>query len=156
MRYTVQHIATIVSGSLKGQTSGFIEHLLLDSRQVIFPQTALFFALVGKRHDGHHYIGQLYAEGLRHFVVSKPLPWSDYPEASFIQVEDTLKGLQQLAYYHRHQFPLKTIGITGSNGKTIVKEWLFDLLHLDFRIVRSPKSYNSQIGVPLSVWQIRP
>lgn len=132
----------------------FIEHLLLDSRQIAFPATALFFAIKGKRHDGHDFIEDIYEKGVRNFVVAQEVDTKAYPEANFIIVPDVVVALQELASFHRHQYDLKTIGITGSNGKTVVKEWLFQLLQADFKIVRSPKSYNSQIGVPLSVWQI--
>ena len=156
MPYSIQHISKIVSGKLLGTsfTSTPVEYLALDSRKIIFPAKSLFFAIVGKRHNGHHFLEQAYAQGLGYFVVSEPVELEDFPEAQFIQVPDTLRALQQLAQFHRTQFNLQTIGITGSNGKTIVKEWLFQLLREDFQIVRSPKSYNSQIGVPLSVWEI--
>ncbi|RMG82570.1 MAG: bifunctional UDP-N-acetylmuramoyl-tripeptide:D-alanyl-D-alanine ligase/alanine racemase [Bacteroidetes bacterium] len=131
-----------------------IARLLLDSRQVIFPRQSLFFALKGKRHDGHEFIADTYAAGVRNFVVSQPVETSRFPDANFIIVPDVVTALQDLARFHRQHFDLKIIGITGSNGKTVVKEWLFQLLQKDFKIVRSPKSYNSQIGVPLSVWQI--
>lgn len=132
-----------------------IEHLLLDSRQVIFPIKSIFFAIKGKRQDGHEFIQDIYNSGVRNFVVSQKINLNSFPDANFIIVENVVKALQEIAYFHRHNFDIKTIGVTGSNGKTIVKEWLFQLLREDFKIVRSPKSYNSQIGVPLSVWQIR-
>ncbi len=133
-----------------------IEHCLLDSRQIIFPKTTLFFAIKGQRHDGHRFLPELLEKGIRNFVVSEKVGAGEFPNANFIFVPNTLHALQQLATNHRHQFTLQTIGITGSNGKTIVKEWLFQLLQEDHQVVRSPKSYNSQIGVPLSVWQIQP
>lgn len=131
-----------------------IENLLLDSRKVYSPAVSLFFALKGPRRDGHQFIPELYKKGVRNFVVSKSIDPHLYPEANFLLVDDTLKALQQLAAWHRGQFAVPVIGITGSNGKTIVKEWLYQLLHENYNIVRSPKSYNSQIGVPLSVWQM--
>ncbi len=127
--------------------------LLIDSRHLMDPRQALFFALSSVRNDGHKYIGELYDKGVRAFVVSRQ-PENVYPEAAFIIVPDTLKALQTLASRHRQQFTYPVIGITGSNGKTIVKEWLFQMLSPDYNIVRSPKSYNSQVGVPLSVWQM--
>ena len=134
-----------------------VEHVLIDSRNSAFPETSLFFALKGKRHNGHHFIKDLYAKGVRNFVISDEIDVKKFPDAFFLQVPDVLRGLQDLAAFHRKQFPnLKVIGITGSNGKTIVKEWLYQLLKDDFNIVRSPKSYNSQLGVPLSILQIRP
>lgn len=131
-----------------------VEHLLLDSRKVYAPATALFFALQGPRRDGHRFIPELYRKGVRNFVVSSPVDTTACPEANFVAVADTLAALQQLAAWHRSRFNIPVIGITGSNGKTIVKEWLYQLLQPDQVIVRSPKSYNSQIGVPLSVWQM--
>jgi len=131
-----------------------IEHLLMDSRRLIFPETSLFFALPGPRRDGHSFIDELYERGVRNFVVYKEISLARYPDANLILVSDTLDALQQLTAFHRRQFDIPVIGITGSNGKTIVKEWLNQLLEDQYNIVRSPKSYNSQIGVPLSVWQI--
>src|SRR5258705_3725938 len=131
-----------------------IEQLLLDSRKINSPTTSLFFALKGPRRDGHQFIPDLYKKGVRNFVCSEKINLSLYPDANFLQVDDGLQALQQLAAYHRGQFNIPVIGITGSNGKTIVKEWLYQLLHEDHNIVRSPKSYNSQVGVPLSVWQM--
>ena len=132
-----------------------VEQLLLDSRKAYTPATSLFFALVSSRRNGHDYIGELYHKGVRSFVISQQVPRENFPDANFITVSDTIAALQQLAAWHRAQFSVPVIGITGSNGKTIVKEWLFQLLHEDYIIVRSPKSYNSQIGVPLSIWQLR-
>ncbi len=131
-----------------------IEHLLLDSRKVYAAASSLFFALKGHRKDGHQFIPELYKRGVRNFVIASPVNIIDYPEADFLLVHDTLEALQLLAAWHRQQFNIPVIGITGSNGKTVVKEWLYQLLHEDYNIVRSPKSYNSQIGVPLSVWQM--
>lgn len=116
----------------------------------------MFFALSGPQRDGHQYISELYGKGLRYFVVSKEVELDQFPEAVFLQVPDTLQALQLLCAWHRKQFQLPVIGITGSNGKTIVKEWLNQLLEPDHSIIRSPKSYNSQIGVPLSVWPLQP
>jgi alanine racemase len=128
--------------------------LLTDSRRLVFPESTLFFALYGSRRDGHAFIADLYLRGVRNFLVYQTVQLEDYPEANFILVKNTLRALQSLAVFHRQQFDLPVIGITGSNGKTIVKEWLNQLLEDRYRIVRSPRSYNSQIGVPLSVWQI--
>lgn len=133
-----------------------ISILLTDSRSLTFADQTLFFALVTPKGDGHKYIPNLYAKGVRAFVVSHSHEdfRSTCPEAWFLVVSDTLKALQQLAAWHRQQFTLPVVGITGSNGKTIVKEWLYQLLHDVRNVVRSPRSYNSQVGVPLSVWQI--
>ncbi|MGZ8559547.1 MAG: bifunctional UDP-N-acetylmuramoyl-tripeptide:D-alanyl-D-alanine ligase/alanine racemase [Chitinophagaceae bacterium] len=153
MKYSLAHIADILDSSAIAADIS-IEHLLLDSRKVYSPVNSLFFALKGPRRDGHQFIPELYKKGVRSFVVSEEQDISNYPEAFFIKVRDTLVALQQLAIHHRSRFDKTVIGITGSNGKTIVKEWLYQLLHEDYNIVRSPKSYNSQIGVPLSVWQM--
>ena len=158
MRYTTTYIQQILqAGQLNEPFHEYsIEYLLHDSRQIFFPGQSLFFALAGPRQDGHPFIREAYAAGVRNFVVSKPVDTGRYPEANFLKVENTLEALQQLAAWHRKQFDLPVIGITGSNGKTIIKEWLYQLLQDDYHIVRSPKSYNSQIGAPLSVWQIQP
>jgi Alr-MurF fusion protein len=131
-----------------------IEQLVTDSRRLFYPGTTLFFALYGARRNGQSFIPDLYLRGVRNFIIYEKLDLKDYPEANFILVKDSLIALQKLAAFHRQQFDLPVVGITGSNGKTIVKEWLNQLLEDQFRIVRSPRSYNSQIGVPLSVWQI--
>lgn len=136
-------------------------YLLTDSRQLIFPQQTIFFAIKGVRHDGHQFIAELYQKGVRQFVVEqKSLTDSllttleSFVNAQIWAVESSLKALQDVAKQHRAQYDIPVVGITGSNGKTIVKEWLGQLLSADYRIVKSPKSYNSQIGVPLSVWQL--
>jgi alanine racemase len=134
-----------------------VKWLLTDSRSLGFPEETLFFALVTRRGDGHRYIADLYARGVRHFVVSSR-PSSEelqaMAEANFLVVKDTLAALQLLTEKHRAQYDIPVVGITGSNGKTVVKEWLGWLLGADRRVTRSPRSYNSQIGVPLSVWQM--
>lgn len=155
--YTPLEIAKITNGFVLQQHSTFnkINYLLIDSRKVLYAETSLFFAIVTKRNDGHCYINDLYEKGVRHFIISKAdFETSYYTEANFIRVNNTLEALQTLTQKHRERFNTKIIAITGSNGKTIVKEWLFQLLCDDFKIVRNPKSFNSQIGVPLSVWQI--
>jgi Alr-MurF fusion protein len=169
--YTIQQIQQLIKGQWlqQAQPGAQIAHLLLDSRQVLFAKSALFFAIPGAHHDGHDYLAQAYQDGVRNFIVSRKIEPSyhenvqnsvstasprHFPEANIILVEDSLLALQQLAVFHRQQFNLTCIGITGSNGKTIVKELLFQLLRHRYKIVRSPKSYNSQVGVPLSVWQI--
>lgn len=154
MQYLISHIARIIDAESSIVNDIAVEHLLLDSRKVNFPATSLFFAMQSKRRDGHQFIPELYQKGVRNFVVNEPVQKSLYPEANFLIVENTLDALQQLAASHRTQFNIPVIGISGSNGKTVVKEWLHQLLHDKFNIVRSPKSYNSQIGVPLSVWQM--
>lgn len=155
MVYTVVDIAAILASDSKVVNDHVVEHLLLDSRKAFLPATSLFFALVSARRNGHDFIGELYQKGVRSFVVSQPVEAGVFCDANFIRVPDTVAALQRLAAYHRDRFSIPVIGITGSNGKTIVKEWLFQLLQPDYTIVRSPKSYNSQIGVPLSIWQLR-
>ncbi len=134
-----------------------IEHILLDSRKLLFPKTSIFFSLNGPRRSGNVFVAELNDRGVNCFVVDENFSEEEmqlFPNASFLQVQDVLMALQLLAATHRQQFSYPVIGITGSNGKTIVKDWLFQLLQTDYQIVRSPKSYNSQIGVPLSVWQM--
>jgi alanine racemase len=131
--------------------------LLLDSRRVGLTEGAVFFALHGPNHDGHHHLAALYAKGVRLFVVSHPpASLAPFGGAGFVQVPDTLVALQVLAARHRAAFEGPVWAITGSNGKTIVKEWLAQVLAPDEDICRSPKSYNSQVGVPLSVWELAP
>lgn len=155
MKYSISKIAKILDAITTDLYHSEISILLTDSRQVFFPAETLFFALSTKNNDGHNYVSELYELGVRNFVVSNLLPeWEEYDEVNFLVVSDTLDALQRLAAFHRHQFEIPIIGITGSNGKTIVKEWLYQILHKDFNIAHSPRSYNSQIGVPLSIWQI--
>lgn len=157
MNYTFQNIVKIISGKLLqvAAKNKNIEQLIIDSRKLITPKTSLFFALIGNNHDGHDYIDELYRKGVRNFVISnKNIRKENWPEANMILVKNTLIAFQNLAIYHRNQFNLPVIGITGSNGKTTTKEWLFQILQSSYSIVRNPKSYNSQVGVPLSIWQI--
>jgi len=153
--YSIKEISGIINGELAGTFNGTIKYLLTDSRSIISAGESLFFAITGPRHDGHNYINELYFKQVCCFVVSTLPPDAEtYSNACFIKVNDTLKALQALAAFHRKRFSFPVVGITGSNGKTIVKEWLYQLLCDDYNIVRSPKSYNSQVGVPLSVWQM--
>lgn len=157
MNYTLSEIARIVHASQAIiPQDEIVRTLLIDSRKIDQADQALFFAIRGERHDAHEYIPELYAKGIRSFVVSRiPAEAGNlFPGAAFILVADTMAALQQLAAAHRARFDYPVIAITGSNGKTIVKEWLWQLLRDDLSIVRSPKSYNSQVGVPLSVWQM--
>lgn len=155
MTYTIEKIASIVKGRIegKGDPSLVITELLFDSRLLTSPGNTLFFSLKSNRNNGNKYIDELYNKGVRCFVVEESLS-SLYPFSYFIVVEDTLKALQELAAHHRNNFFLPVIGITGSNGKTIIKEWLYQILSPEMSVARSPKSYNSQIGVPMSVWQL--
>ncbi len=158
MLYSIEEIGQIIGGKFLQKTSAEtkIEHLLFDSRQVSAPATSLFFALTGQRNNGHKYLSDLHRAGLRNFVVSENVDAENFPNSNILKVENTLAALQILAAAHRQKFKIPVIGITGSNGKTIVKTWLTQLLQPDFEVVSSPKSYNSQIGVPLSVWQMQP
>ncbi len=130
-----------------------VTYLLTDSRRLISPEGTVFFAIKTKRNSGALYVDELYKAGVRQFVLPKDCP-IEYPDANLWYVDDPVVALQRIASFHRHQFEIPVVGITGSNGKTIVKDWLVQLLSPDRRIVASPKSYNSQIGVPLSVWQM--
>lgn len=132
-----------------------VQHLITDSRKLLINTESLFFAVAGARHDGHAFIEELYHKGIRQFVVERPVALEAIPEANVLQVSSSIMALQQIAAYHRAQFELSTVAITGSNGKTIVKEWLGQMLSTKLKVVKSPKSYNSQIGVPLSLWQIK-
>ena len=154
MAYSIKHIAEIIKADAAVTIDSAIEHLLIDSRKIVFPQTSLFFAISGPRRDGHLFIKEVYERGVRNFIVKTGFDGSGFSGANVLQVADVLGSLQKLAAFHRNQFTIPVIAITGSNGKTIVKEWLYQLLQKDHNIVRSPRSYNSQIGVPLSIWQI--
>ncbi len=131
-----------------------LEYITTDSRQISFPADTLFVALVTPQRNGHDYLEKTYQKGVRHFLVMQKTNPESFPGAFFFETTNTLKALQQIAGYHREQFSIPVIGITGSNGKTIVKEWLAQLLGPEFSICKSPRSYNSQIGVPLSIWQL--
>ena len=155
MNYSIYEIAGIIRASCHIVSDRTIIYLLTDSRALAYPETTLFFALPTKTNDGHKYVVDLYQLGVRNFVVSTKLPeYEKLEEANFLTVKDTLKALQKLVATHRKRFSIPVIGITGSNGKTVVKELLYQLMHTDFNIIRSPRSYNSQIGVPLSVWEM--
>ena len=154
MSYTIAEIAQVLHAAVQGEEAGSVSYLLTDSRSLCFPRETLFFALRTQRGDGHRYIAELYRRGVRSFVVDHCVEATDAPEAVFLQVENTLDALQQLAGWHRYHFTCPVVGITGSNGKTTVKEWLYQLLAPDHNVCRSPRSYNSQVGVPLSLWLI--
>mgnify|MGYP002784343175 CR=1 FL=1 len=155
--YSLHTIASVLNADTAAVPDDLlIEHLCIDSRRIVHPAHSLFFALKTERRNGHAFIKQCYEKGVRCFVVSEEQDAALFPNAYFMLVDDTLKALQQLAAYHRKQCSIPVIGITGSNGKTMVKEWLYQLLSDDYSIARSPKSYNSQVGVPLSVWLLEP
>ena len=154
MKYTIEKVTTLIGARRIGDTDSNIGWILTDSRSLCFPEETLFFALKTERNDGHRYISDLYRRGVRNFVV-ETVPdnaATDYPQTNFLKVTSSLEALQRLAERHRDAFDIPVVGITGSNGKTMVKEWLYQLLSPQMVVTRSPKSYNSQIGVPLSVW----
>jgi alanine racemase len=151
-QYSITEVKQIINAECEIVKEEIISVLLTDSRRINNAAESLFFALSGRR-NGHEFIAEAYSAGVRNFVV-KEGPEIKLPDANFLIVIDVLTALQTLATHHRNRFNLDVIGITGSNGKTIVKEWLYQLMSADKIIVRNPKSYNSQIGVPLSVWQI--
>jgi len=132
-----------------------VVHLITDSRKAIVHEGSVFFAINGTHHNGHQYIQSLYDAGVRQFVIEDALPIKKFTEANFLKVDSSVTALQQITAHHRAEFSLPVVGITGSNGKTIVKEWLYQLLSKEYTIVKNPGSYNSQLGVPLSVWQIQ-
>ena len=153
MRISIENVEKILNANRVGTNPSEIDWILTDSRSLCFAEETLFFALKTKRNDGHKYIPELYERGVRNFVVSDlPKDLENYADANFLQLSHPLKGLQRLAEKYRARFDVPVIGITGSNGKTVVKEWLYQLLSPERIITRSPRSYNSQIGVPLSVW----
>ena len=180
MSYSIVDICKQIGAQQKGNSEATIDWLLTDSRSLSFPETTLFFALTTKRNKGVRYIPELYERGVRNFVLTKDdYEWIEsnkwqkdstvydaltkdtklahslsINDCNWLIVQNPLKSLQKLAEQHRNLFHIPVIGITGSNGKTIVKEWLHQLLCPDYNITRSPRSYNSQIGVPLSVWQM--
>lgn len=154
MTYSIEKVTTLIGARRYGQTEAAIGWLLTDSRSLCFPEQTLFFALRTSRNDGHRYIADLYRRGVRNFVVERlPDEGTDrFADANFLRVPSPLAALQRLAERHRDEFQIPVVGITGSNGKTWVKEWLYQLMRAEGGVVRSPRSYNSQIGVPLSVW----
>lgn len=159
MIYTLSLVANILKGEfvrndLSPNTS--LSRLAIDSRTAQPGSETLFFAIKGVRHNGHFFVNDLAERGVQVFVVSEPTVISASIKVAIIRVKNTLEALQRLAAHHRSCFSIPVVGITGSNGKTVVKEWLHDLLSPEISIIRSPKSYNSQVGVPLSVWNIQP
>ena len=153
MSSSIEEIASATGAERIGGTPATIDWILTDSRSLCFPEETLFFALKTKRNDGHKYISDLYRRGVRNFVVSEmPAGAEHFEHTNFLKVTSPLKALQRLAARHREKFQVPVVGITGSNGKTVVKEWLYQLLAPSRVVTRSPRSYNSQIGVPLSVW----
>ncbi len=155
MNFTALQTSTILSAKLIGKEENYFSNIVTDSRTAGFTTQALFVAIKGERHNAHIYIKELFQQGCRCFLVSEEHAYyTELKDASFLLVDDTLLALQHLAAYKRNLFKIPVVGITGSNGKTIVKEWLWQLLRADYTVCKNPKSYNSQIGVPLSVWQL--
>jgi len=154
-RWTLGHIGKVLHGKTLGKEDAVITLLAIDSRTVSSSDETLFIALRGIQHDGHDYIRDLYERGIRAFLVSQLPDYKDFPEAGFCLVKDTLSALQELATAWRNRYGGEVVAITGSNGKTIVKEWIYQCMSTSLSVHRSPKSYNSQVGVPLSVWMIQ-
>jgi Alr-MurF fusion protein len=155
LKLTSSDIARIVKGKLTGPPDLLVTEIVTDTRQLSISDGLTFFALKGKNHDGHNFIGSLYQKGIRIFVVEKlPEDIERYNGAAFVLVGNTVEALQLLASYNRKSFHSPVIAVTGSAGKTVVKEWLADILGLTTSVIRSPKSFNSQIGVPLSILKL--
>ena len=155
MTLTIRNIVPIIKANWIGQNDvAIIDYISIDSRSLQNGENTLFFALSGPNHDGHQYIEELINKGTQYFVVTR-IPEDVKEKGNFLVVENTLEALQKFAAYYRSLFDFPIIGITGSNGKTIIKEWLNFLLSPDYNIIRSPKSYNSQVGVPLSILGIK-
>ncbi|MCJ7448472.1 MAG: bifunctional UDP-N-acetylmuramoyl-tripeptide:D-alanyl-D-alanine ligase/alanine racemase [Bacteroidales bacterium] len=155
MKFTSSDIAKVVNGKLYGNPDMKVTDIVTDSRHISFTDGLAFFAIRGKHHDGHKFIESLYKRGIRTFILEElPADVPNYSDAALIMTSGTIEALQLLSAYKRKKFKSPVIAITGSTGKTIVKEWLADILGLTTSVVRSPKSYNSQIGVPLSVWKL--
>lgn len=149
--YKISEITALTGAHQIGRHDQEIDWLLTDSRSLCFPESTLFFAIRTQRGDGHRFVPDLYQRGVRSFVVES-VPEGDFPDAVFLLVPDSLHALQRLAERHRESFDIPVIGIAGSNGKTTVKEWIYQMLSPDYTVTRSPRSFNSQIGVPLSIW----
>jgi alanine racemase len=168
LNYTIEEIASITNGTVRGDSKAIVNSLFIDSRNHFNEKNALFIAIKGDFNDGHDYLVELYGKGLRNFIIERTAREKlinnarffkknknlQFIEANIIVVENAVVALQKIAAHHRRKFDIPVIGITGSNGKTIVKEWLYHILRSQFNIIRSPKSYNSQVGVPLSILQM--
>ena len=155
MKYQISQIAEILQLPRVANEAMVIDTLLTDSRSLTYPETTLFFAMRSRRNDGHRYLQSLYDRGVRNFVVEYiPQSMQSLTDVNFLKVINVTAALQSIASFHRNSFAIPVVGITGSRGKTTVKEWLYNLLQDDYNIVRSPRSYNSQIGVPMSIWEM--
>jgi len=155
MKYNIRQISDIVKGelTLKGHNID-LTNIIFDTRKISFAKSSVFFAFTTQSNDGHRYIDRAYESGIRNFVVKDSHAFNQYEDANFTVVKNTLEALQLLAQFHRQQFEIPVIGITGSNGKTVLKEWLHKALSTKYKVIQSPNSYNSQIGVALSVLNI--
>lgn len=148
-------LADLLDASIHVQVDEPVSRLLIDSRLVFEPNESVFFALSGSRHNGHQFIPDLFEKGIRNFVVTRDYKIQEsFLNANYYRVDNVLEALQRLASRHRASFQIPVVAVTGSNGKTIVKEWLSQLIGQDEQLVRSPRSFNSQVGVPLSIWQM--
>ena len=156
MTASLADVARICHADIVGNPDLSFSDVVTDSRRLFVPGKSIFIALRGERHDGANYVAELYARGMRAFVCHRGFATGAFPEASFALVDDTLAALQALAAAHRRAMGARVLALCGSNGKTIVKEWLSQLIAGDIPTIRSPRSYNSQVGVPLSVLKIEP
>ncbi|MDD2635789.1 MAG: bifunctional UDP-N-acetylmuramoyl-tripeptide:D-alanyl-D-alanine ligase/alanine racemase [Bacteroidales bacterium] len=154
LKFKLIDIKEKLDGKFYGNPDNEFDKLLTDSRKIVKYQETLFIALNGKQHDGHKFIPELYEKGIRSFIICEEINAKNYPKASFLLVDNTVNSLQLLAAFKRSQYHKNLLAITGSNGKTVVKEWISHILSSYYNITRSPKSFNSQIGVPLSLWLI--
>ena len=168
LNYTIEEISSITNGTVRGDSKAIVNSLFIDSRNHFNEKNVLFIAIKGDFNDGHEYLVELYKKGLRNFIIERTAREKlinkvrffkkdknlQFIEANIIVVENAVVALQKIAAHHRRKFDIPVIGITGSKGKTIVKEWIYHILRSQFNIIRSPKSYNSQVGVPLSILQM--
>jgi len=153
LNYSLKQINDIVNGKLLGDPSALIESIVTDTRNYISTDHPIFIALQGKKSNGHQYLEDAYDKGIVNFIVSET-PSNQFKKANYLIVDNTLETLQKWAAFHRSKFNIPVIGITGSNGKTIIKEWIYHFLRDQYNIIRSTKSFNSQLGVPLSLLMI--
>lgn len=155
MKIEFSSLPNILNGEIYQLRKDYnIENIFIDSRNTVSNINNLFIAIKGERHDGHNFIEELYFKGIRNFIIDQEISINNYPEANFFKADNSVNALQALAGFKRKNFKGSLIGITGSNGKTIVKEWLGKLIESVYSVYRSPRSYNSQVGVPLSLWHL--
>ena len=155
LNYTYNDIQDITKGKvLVHECNSSIQSVAFDTRKIADGNSVLFFALTGEFRNGHAFIEEAYKKGVRQFVISESIDISTFKNSTFIQVENTLWALQEISKNHRQKFNYPFVGITGSVGKTMVKEWIYHFLFSKFRVIRSPKSFNSQLGVALSLLEL--